>query len=46
MRCFRDGLVFKAHRLVYHSILGLRVIQKIEDYVTIGMANGQCCMEE
>jgi len=25
---FRDGLVFKAHRLVYHSTLGLRVIKK------------------
>jgi len=25
---FRRGLVFKAHRLVYHSILGLRVIKK------------------
>jgi len=25
---FRGGLVFKAHRLVYHATLGLRVIQK------------------
>jgi len=25
---FRGGLVFKAHRLVYHSTLGLRVIKK------------------
>ena len=25
---FRGGLVFKAHRLVYHSTLGLRVIQE------------------
>ena len=25
---FRGGLVFKAHRLLYHSILGLRVIKK------------------
>ena len=25
---FRGGLVFKAHRLVYHSTLGLRVITK------------------
>ena len=23
-----EGLVFKAHRLVYHSTLGLRVIKK------------------
>ena len=28
MKRFRDGLVFKAHRLVYHSTLGLRVIKK------------------
>ena len=27
---FRGGLVFKAHRLLYHSTLGLRVIQKKE----------------
>ena len=25
---FRGGLVFKAHRLVYHSTLGLRAIKK------------------
>jgi len=25
---FRGGLVFKAHRLLYHSTLGLRVINK------------------
>jgi len=25
---FRGGLVFKARRLLYHSILGLRVIKK------------------
>ena len=25
---FRGGLIFKAHRLLYHSILGLRVIKK------------------
>ena len=24
--CFRGGLVFQAHRLVYHATLGLRVI--------------------
>jgi len=28
---FRGGLVFKAHRLVYHSTLGLRVIKKKEE---------------
>jgi len=25
---FRGGLIFKAHRLVYHSTLGLRVIKQ------------------
>ena len=28
MQRFRGGLVFKAHRRVYHSTLGLRVIKK------------------
>jgi len=28
MKRFRGGLVFKAHRLLYHSILGMRVIMK------------------
>ena len=28
---FRGGLVFKAHRLLYHSTLGLRVIKRDED---------------
>ena len=27
-RPFRGGLVFKAHRLVYHLTLGLKVIKK------------------
>ena len=27
MQRFRGGLVFKAHRLLYHSTLALRVIQ-------------------
>jgi len=27
MQRFRGGLVFKAHRLLYHSCLGLRVIK-------------------
>jgi len=36
---FRGGLVFKAHRLLYHSTLGLRVIQKKgEDVGTAGPA--------
>ena len=30
---FRGGLVFKAHRLVYHSTLGLRVMKKKEEAV-------------
>ena len=28
MKRFRGGLVFKAHRLLYRSTLGLRVIKK------------------
>jgi len=28
MKRFRGGLVFKAHRWLYHSTLGSRVIQK------------------
>jgi len=28
LKRFRGGLVFKAHRLVYHSTLGWRVIKK------------------
>ena len=28
MQWFRGGLAFKAHRLVYHSALGLRVMKK------------------
>ena len=28
MQRFRGGLVFKAHRLLYHSTVGVRVIQK------------------
>ena len=31
---FRGGLVFKAHRLLYHSTLGLRVIRPIQGYLT------------
>jgi len=32
---FRGGLVFKAHRLVYHSALGLRVIKKKKKTYTL-----------
>jgi len=28
LNLFRGGLVFEAHRLLYHSTLGLRVIKK------------------
>ena len=33
MKRFRGGLVFKAHRLLYHSTLGSRVIKKRKDLV-------------
>jgi len=33
---FRGGLVFKAHRLLYHSTLGLRVIKKKKESQTRG----------
>jgi len=29
---FRGGLVFKTHRLLYHSTVGLRVIKKEREY--------------
>ena len=32
---FRGGLVFKAHRLVYHPPLGLRVIKKKRQYLVL-----------
>ena len=35
---FRGGLVFKAHRLLYHSTLGVRVIKKKEEDVARGVA--------
>ena len=34
---FRDGLVFKAHRLLHHSALGLRVIKKKKESVRISV---------
>ena len=34
MKRFRGGLVFKAHRLVYHSTLGRRVIKKKQKEAT------------
>jgi len=39
---FRGGLVFEAHRLVYHSTLGLRVIkQKKKKRRTVGSGVGE-----
>ena len=32
VKWFRGGLVFKAHRLLYHSTLGSRVIKKKKQY--------------
>ena len=32
MQRFRGGLVLKAHRLLYHSTLGLRVIKKKKNF--------------
>ena len=37
---FRGGLVFKAHRLMYHSTLGLRVIKKKR---RIHLSDGRGC---
>ena len=34
-RLFRGGLVFKVHRLLHHSTLGLRVIKNIYVYIYI-----------
>jgi len=36
---FRGGLAFKAHRLVYHSALGLRVIKKRRKVVNFAEKN-------
>ena len=42
MKRFRRGLVFKAHRLVYHSTLDLRVIKqkKKKEEEHLGEASG------
>jgi len=37
---FRGGLVFKAHRLVYHSTLGLTVIKKKKKVTRSANAHG------
>jgi len=38
---FREGLAFQAHRLLYHSILGLRVIKKKKKYRVNGEVEGR-----
>ena len=41
MKRFRGGLVFKAHRFVYHSTLGSRVIKKKKkDRGGVGIEHG------
>ena len=40
---FRGGFVFKAHRLVYHSTLGLSVIKKKKRLLTNSVAGGHRC---
>ena len=35
VKWFRGGLVFKAHRLLFHSTLGLRVIKKKNQLVPV-----------
>ena len=45
---FRGGLVFKAHRLVYHSTLGLRVIKKRKNLRSRrgSVAGSRSCFEQ
>ena len=38
MKRFRGGLVFKAHRLLYHSTLGSRVIKKKKQVDRVAVA--------
>ena len=38
---FRGGLVFKAHRLLYHSTLGSRVIKKKKKSTTCDETSGK-----
>ena len=40
MERFQGGLVFKAHRLLYHSALGSRVIEKKKKKVPVGYKLG------
>ena len=41
MQRFRGGLVIKAHRLLYHSTLGVRVIRKKEKKFRVWV---ECCV--
>ena len=43
---FRGGLVFKAHRLLYHSTLGLRAIKKKKTETELGHTAGSDCVFE
>jgi len=36
---FRGGLVFKAHRLLYHLTLGLRVIKKKANIISVEVSD-------
>ena len=38
---FRGGLVSKAHRLLYHSTLGLRVMKKKKEEGRLALAAGE-----
>ena len=43
MQRFRGGLVFKAHRLLYHSTLGLRVMMKKKKKQCRGFISMRTC---
>ena len=45
MNRFRGGLVFKAHRLVYHPTLGSRVIKKKKISNVISFDDVAACLE-
>ena len=46
MQRFRGGLVFKAHRLFNHSILGLRVIKKRREPESVPEGAGANLLEQ
>ena len=43
---FRGGLVFKAHRRLYHSTLGSRVIKKMVPFPISDLMSGRVELEE